>query len=106
MLCILWFFRRQDATIINTLFGLAAITYGPLLGLFAFGLFGKRASLRGGTGAGHHHRLGGHHVRAAHVLRRSFGGYKMGFETLLVNGALTYIGMAAISTRRIVQPGK
>lgn len=32
-----------------------------------------------------------------------FGGYKMGFETLLVNGALTYLGMAAISKRHIVQ---
>lgn len=102
MLCILWFFQRQDPTIINTLFGLAAITYGPLLGLFAFGLFGK--------GKPKEELVPVITIASAvitFVLRQYsadlFGGYKMGFETLLVNGALTYIGMAAISKRHIVQ---
>lgn len=95
MMCILWFFQRQDATIINTLFGLAAITYGPLLGLFAFGLFAKGKPVEAWVPA-----ITILSAVVTFFLREYspelLGGYKMGFETLLVNGALTFAGLWAI----------
>ena len=92
LLCILWFNERQDPTMINTIYSLAAITYGPLLGLFAFGLLTRW-------------KAGGAAVPLVCVcaalgtwlLRENstalFGGYNMGFETLIVNGLLTFAGL-------------
>ncbi|MEO8067272.1 MAG: sodium:solute symporter [Flavobacteriales bacterium] len=101
LLCILWFFHRKDGTIVKTLFDLAAITYGPLLGLFAFGLFGK--------GKPREVLVPVICVVAAVLtffLRKYsadlLGGYQMGFETLLVNGALTWFGLWAFGERHIV----
>ena len=101
LLCILWFFKRQDPTIIKTLFDLAAITYGPLLGLFAFGLFGK----------GKPREVLVPFICIVSAVLTFFlrkhsaqflGGYQMGFETLLVNGALTYLGLWVFGERHIV----
>ncbi|MFZ1688178.1 MAG: sodium:solute symporter [Flavobacteriales bacterium] len=100
LLCILWFFQRQDPTIIKTLFDLAAITYGPLLGLFAFGLLGNRKPREALVPV----------ICIAAAVATFFlrmysaellGGYQMGFETLLVNGALTSLGLWASSDRRV-----
>ena len=81
---------------------LASYTYGPLLGLFAYGLFAKRM------------------VRDRYVpviciaapllswliqwaLLR-FAAYETGFELLLINAALTMGGLAAASTKETVKP--
>nr|MBP6574607.1 sodium:solute symporter [Flavobacteriales bacterium] len=103
--CIMWFFARKDGTIVKTLFDLAAITYGPLLGLFAFGLFGK--------GKPREVLVPFICVAAAvitYFLRDNsmflLGGYQMGFETLLVNGGLTFLGLWAFVDRRIAQPAE
>ncbi|MBK6775274.1 MAG: sodium:solute symporter [Flavobacteriales bacterium] len=103
--CIMWFFARKDGTIVKTLFDLAAITYGPLLGLFAFGLFGK--------GKPREVLVPFICVAAAvitYFLRDNsvflLGGYQMGFETLLVNGGLTFLGLWAFVDRRIVRAGE
>jgi hypothetical protein len=89
---VMWFYWRQDATIIQTLYDLAAITYGPLLGLFAFGILTRRGTREFAVPVVC--------VLAAVVtfcLRANsaawFGGYKMGFETLIVNGLLTFAGL-------------
>jgi Na+/proline symporter len=91
-LVILGFQAVNSKAIIDAIFTLASYTYGPLLGLFAFGLFTKRA------------------VRDAwapvvcavapllcFVLQRNseawFGGYKLGFELLILNGLLTGAGL-------------
>lgn len=98
LLCILWFHWRNDGSIIKTLFDLAAITYGPLLGLFAFGLLWK----------GHPREplvpvvcvlaaVLTYFLRACSA--RLFGGYQMGFETLIVNGLLTMAGLWLITLR-------
>jgi Na+/proline symporter len=99
--CIMWFFARRDGTIVKTLFDLATITYGPLLGLFAFGLFGK--------GKPKEVLVPFICIAAAGLtffLRewstRTPGGYEMGFEALLVNGGLTFLGLWAFVDRRIV----
>lgn len=98
LLVIMWFHWRQDATIISTLYDLAAITYGPLLGLFAFGIFTKRmlreplVPLVCIAAA-----VATFWIRA-HSKELLFG-YQMGFETLILNGLLTFLGLASISRR-------
>ncbi len=94
---VMWFYWRSDASIIKTVLDLAAITYGPLLGLFCFGIMTKRMTREPWVPLVC--------VAAAvmsYLLRaystQLFGGYQMGFETLIVNGMLTFGGLLAIST--------
>ncbi len=82
----------NDDSVIKTVFVVAGYTYGPLLGLFAFGMLTK-ATVRDRW------------VPIVSVLsplltfvldRNSellFGGYTFGFELLLVNGAITFLGL-------------
>lgn len=89
---ILGFWVLNDDSVIKTIFKVAGYTYGPLLGLFAFGMI-TRVSVRDAW------------VPVVAVLsplitfvldRFSadlFAGYKFGFELLLVNGAITFIGL-------------
>lgn len=86
-------FHKQS--LIDTLFDVAGFTYGPLLGMFAFGLFTKRQ------------------VRdrwvpmvavvcpvVCYVLKmnsQAWFGYQFGFELLLLNGLLTFIGLLLAS---------
>ena len=83
-----------SASVIQLVFALATYTYGPLLGLFAYGLFTRNAV---------HDRW----VPVVAVLsplltflldRHSaawFWGYHFGFELLLLNGAITFLGLLA-----------
>ena len=81
-----------SSSVINTVFMLATYTYGPLLGLFAFGLLVRRPV---------HDRFVPWVALAAPALswlldRHSaawFGGYRFGFELLLVNGVLVMLGL-------------
>lgn len=98
LVLIMWFYWRQDATIISTLYDLAAITYGPLLGLFSFGIFTRRLL--------HEPLVPVICILAAVATfwlraysKELLGGYQMGFETLIVNGLLTFLGLALISRR-------
>ncbi len=81
----------NDQSIIGTILVVAGYTYGPLLGLFCFGLFTRR-SLSSGSAI----------VTAAlaapliSFLLQKFlaarpGGYQIGIELLVLNGALTYL---------------
>jgi SSS family solute:Na+ symporter len=93
LLCVILAFRglNNDA-IIEKLFKAAGFTYGPLLGLYAFGLMSKR-SVRD--------RMVPWVAVSAPVLcyvlnensARWFGGYTFGFEILMVNGLLTLLGL-------------
>lgn len=92
VLLILLFKALNDDSVIKTVFRVAGYTYGPLLGLYAFGMT-TRFSVRDRW------------VPVVAVLspvvcylldRYSevlFAGYKFGFELLLVNGALTFLGL-------------
>lgn len=91
-LVILGFKLLNSKAIIDAIFTLASYTYGPLLGLFAFGLF-ARAAVRDGW------------VPMICVVApvlcfvlqtnsaRWLGGYKLGFELLMLNGLLTFAGL-------------
>lgn len=94
-LVIIAFYYLSNADAISAVYTLASYTYGPILGLFVYGLFGKRPV---------RDRL----VPAVcilapalswltqWVLNRCFG-YETSFELLLMNAAYTIIGLALLS---------
>src|SRR5690606_1207164 len=86
----------NDRSVISAVFTAAGYTYGPLLGLYSFGMFTKLQ------------------VRdnwvpliciASPILsyliniysEQLLAGYKFGFEILLVNGLLTFVGLLLLS---------
>lgn len=89
---------NNDA-VINGLLKAAGYTYGPLLGLFAFGLFTKRAI---------HDKWVWVVVLLSPVIsalldyysESMFGGLKFGFTILAVNGLITFIGLMLL-TRKV-----
>src|SRR5690606_35711955 len=98
LLFILYFHWLATPTVIKTLFDIAGFTYGPLLGLFAFGiLFKARPQERWVPWV----------CVAAPVLtffirrysEQLLFGYQMGFEVLLVVAGLTMLGLRAASGR-------
>jgi SSS family transporter len=92
LLLILVFKFFYSESIINTVYKVASYTYGPLLGLFAFGLFTKV-------------QVRDRWVPVVAILSPvlSFAlselspvllnGYEVGFELLIVNGAITFAGL-------------
>lgn len=82
--------------VINLIFRIAGYTYGPLLGLYIFGLFTDR-NIRD--------HLAPYICVAAPALTfvleyvgKTWFHFDIGFLTILVNGALTFAGLAAVST--------
>lgn len=92
---ILAFNAISDQSVISSLFTIAGYTYGPLLGMFAFGLFTK-------------YRLRDGYVPVIAVMspalcyllsiydKQWLHGYDLGFELLLVNGLITFLGLLLV----------
>lgn len=88
----------NDVSVIWKLFKAAGYTYGPLLGLFAFGLFTK-------------HQIKDKLVWIIAIIapvisyvlnlysKDLFNGYEIGFEILIINGILMFIGMLLIKRK-------
>lgn len=96
MIVIMAFWQMNDDSVINQLFRAAGYTYGPLLGLYAFGLFTKRSVRDPFVPL----------VAVASPLicylmnlnsEQWFAGYKFGFELLIINGLLTFTGLWLLS---------
>lgn len=101
---ILIFWQLNDDSVINSLFRAAGYTYGPLLGLFAFGLFTDKLVID----------------KAAPLVciispvltyllnvnsEAWLGGYKFGFELLILNGLITFLGLLLLQRKgKYVQP--
>jgi Na+/proline symporter len=97
--CILVFRSLNDRAVIDKLFTIAGYTYGPLLGMFSFGLFTKRKVLDKVTP----YIAVLSPVICFFLSKYSvelFNGYKFGFELLLLNGLITYVGLWVFSSRR------
>jgi hypothetical protein len=89
----------SDQSVINKLFTIAGYTYGPLLGLYTFGLFTRL-------------NVYDKWVPVIAILspvlsyllsinsEYLFDGYKFGFELLLVNGIFTFIGLLILSKKK------
>jgi Na+/proline symporter len=85
-----WYIEQNPKTdIIDVILTLASYTYGPLIGLFAFGILTKRAVFNPivplicvGVPA------------LCYLTDKNsvqwFGGYKFGYEMLIINGLLTF----------------
>jgi Na+/proline symporter len=92
LLLIIQFKQLDNKTIIDRFFTIAGYTYGPLLGLYSFGLF---------TGLKVRDRM----VPIVAVISpfitclldshsvQWFGGYRFGFELLIVNGLISFAGL-------------
>lgn len=95
ILAILMFYWINDQSVINSVFIIAGYTYGPLLGLYAFGLL---------TTWQVKDRWVPLLAVSAPVLtflvsqnsERFLWGYKFGFEALILNGLLMFLGLVLI----------
>ena len=98
LLLVLGFKALDDPSMIGLILKIAAYTYGPLLGLFAFGVLTARAV---------HDRWVPALALTAPVLcwlidinqARLFGPWQVGLELLLLNGALMFGGLWLVSRR-------
>jgi len=96
-LCILAFKWINNKSIIYVILDLAGYTYGPLLGLFAFGILTKR-KINDGIIVTIICLLAP--VLSFFISKYSsalLGGYQVGIELLIINGLLTFIGLWFIS---------
>ena len=107
----------NDKLIIDFILKFAGVTYGPLLGLFAFGILTKRKlnekliwtvciiaplvalgvdmlSSPEWYEKKLHLSLG-----LGSISETLFGGYKIGYELILINGILTFLGLSMISKK-------
>ena len=94
---ILIFKAVNSRSVIDAIYMIASYTYGPLLGLFVFGLFTKK-----------HPRdkyvpyiciLSPLICFATDYLVKQYTGYAFGYEMLMVNGAITFFGLWAASIK-------
>ncbi len=119
LVCIFIFREIDNGSLINTLLVVASYTYGPLLGLFAFGLFMKRTvkqklvpficvlspvicfAINLMAGAYKQYTWIMDHPTLLNFFSRSeamFGGYHIGLEMLILNGLITFGLLAATSS--------
>ncbi|HEX2616255.1 MAG TPA: sodium:solute symporter [Flavobacteriales bacterium] len=97
---ILYFHWLSSPTVIKTLFDIAGFTYGPLLGLFAYGIFFKGRPKEALVPVICIAAPVITYVLRANSERWLFG-YKMGFEVLLVVAGLTMLGLALARQREM-----
>lgn len=114
-LMVLIFQWMNDKSIIDFILKFAGVTYGPLLGLFAFGILTKRklnenliwtvcivAPLLAlgldilSNPAWYEVKL---HMKfyLDNISKQIFNGYKIGNELILINGIITFLGLLTIS---------
>ena len=96
-LVIVVFNAINDASVVSMIFKIASYTYGPLLGLYAFGLFMKSKTV--------HDKLvpiicvlsPAICFLISHYSSLIFGDYVFDNELIIVNGLITFIGLLLIS---------
>jgi hypothetical protein len=95
---VLLFSVVNDKAVIDKLFTIAGYTYGPLLGMYSFGLFTRRKVNDKVTPF-----IAIFSPIACFFLSKYsvalFNGYKFGFELLLLNGLLMFVGLYIFSRK-------
>jgi Na+/proline symporter len=103
MVLVMAFKALDDPSMIGLILKIAAFTYGPLLGLFAFGMLTKRPVRDAWVPV----------VAVAAPLlcwwidanqKSLFGGWQIGLEFLVLNAALTFLGLWLVSTSAPLKP--
>jgi len=90
----------NNQAVIAQLFTLAGYTYGPLLGLYSFGLFTKiQVNDKWIPAVAILSPLISHGIKI--VSSQIFSGYHMGFEFLILNGLVTFLGLWLLRKRKI-----
>jgi Na+/proline symporter len=99
LICIMIFYRIGSRSIIDKILDLAGYTYGPLLGLFAFGILSKRSLPQSSaiTLICLAAPIVCYFIKQFSV--QLFFGYQVGIELLIINGLLTYLGLLSISRK-------
>jgi SSS family transporter len=99
LFCVIMIFKIiNNQSVVIAVFKAAGYTYGPLLGLFAFGLMTKKNVID---------RLVPFVTIASPFLawiidywsERLFNGYQIGFELIIINGAITFLGLLLIEKK-------
>jgi hypothetical protein len=113
LLCVFFFREVDNGSLIDILLKLAGFTYGPLLGLFAFGILTKRVVAQKlpllicivalcltlvldviNNYQWYLPKISIAPSTAAnlqHLSESMFGGYKIGVELLIINAAITFL---------------
>ncbi|MES2129887.1 MAG: sodium:solute symporter [Pseudomonadota bacterium] len=98
LLLVMAFKWADSPSMIGVILKLASYTYGPLLGLFAFGLLTRRqvvqrwvplVALAGPVACG----------LLEYFQAALLGSYRLGLELLMINGLFVFLGLYAISRR-------
>ncbi|MCB0480564.1 MAG: sodium:solute symporter [Flavobacteriales bacterium] len=101
LVVIVVFKSLNNESVIKEVFVAAGYTYGPLLGLYSFGLFGNQ-------------KVMDKWVPLVCILAPIicfvvksnsaswFNGYQLGFELLILNGMLTYLGLTFIRKKDVI----
>jgi len=92
----------NDESVVSGLFKVAGYTYGPLLGLYAFGMFTKLNARDKWVPLVCIVAPALSYVLQAYSAIW-FNGYKIGFELLLINGVLTFSGLWLLSLGNAVR---
>lgn len=99
---IILFKSINSTSVIDAIYILCSYTYGPLLGLFAFGIFAKNRQVK--DKATPWIAVASPVVCfALDTATSQFMGYKFGYELLMLNGALTFLGLWLVSVKRVVE---
>ena len=96
-LVIIIFNAVNDASVVKMIFKIASYTYGPLLGLYAFGLFMKSKTV--------HDKFVPFICLISPAIcfliskysTELFGNYAIDNELIIVNGLITFLGLLLIS---------
>ena len=92
-----WYIEKNPKTdIIDMILTLASYTYGPLIGLFAFGIFTKRNALNLAVPFICIIIPAICYITDKHSINW-LNGYKFGYEMLIINGLLTFLALYASS---------
>lgn len=96
LLFVMVFYKVNNPSMIGVILKVAAYTYGPLLGLFSFGILTRRRLLD---------RLVPWVCIASPLIcyllelnqKKLFGDFEIGLELLIINGLITFLGLLLIS---------
>lgn len=104
LMVIILFGAINNEAVISELFTIAGYTYGPLLGLYSFGMFTRRKIRDRFTPL-----VAVLSPLICYILSVNsvewLNGYKFGFELLILNGALTFAGLWLISKNSLRKSG-
>lgn len=95
-LIIMVFKAVNNKSVIDAIYIIASYTYGPLLGMFAFGLFTRR---KANDKAIPFIAIASPLICASlDMISKNFWGFSFGYELLMINGFLTFAGIWAFSS--------